>query len=156
PAAALSPLVTPVTLTAMPLAHSTVSAALLSSAAVGPNSMALLAADKPDLEFDADQSYRRKSSRKRWVLAVAAVGGLGAVGVGVVARGLQSDGRAAVVSLPPVVVQAALVAPPSDGPAPAAKLSNFEAPSAAAPRLSDDVKRALLEADKARAAKNRA
>src|SRR5262252_9528948 len=38
-------------------------AALASNAAMGPNSFAPLATDKPDLEFDTDASFRRKSSR---------------------------------------------------------------------------------------------
>jgi hypothetical protein len=130
------------------------SAALMSNAAVGPNSMAPLASDKADLEFDSDMPFRRKSSRGRWGLAIAAVAGLGVVGVVAASRAsvFKSDGGTPAVP-PPALGAQAMLPLPSETPPVAAKLSNFDSPT---PRMNDDTKKALLEADKVRAAKNRA
>lgn len=128
-------------------------AALASNAAVGPNSMAPLASDKPDLEFDTDVAFRRKPSRGRWGLVIGAVACLGVVGVVAASRSSLSRSDAGAPAVPVAAAQA-MMPLPSDTPAPeAAKLSSFEQTPT---KMSDDTKKALLDADKVRAAKNRA
>jgi hypothetical protein len=124
---------------------------------IGPNSTAPVAADKPDLEFDTDVPFaNRKSSRAKWVLAVAALGAVGVAGVGMMQGWFAKPSSAAALELPPLPTEApvAMQTPPAAEPAPADKAPSAD-PSQGG-RINDNTKKALLDADKARAEKNRA
>jgi hypothetical protein len=125
---------------------------------IGPNSTAPVATDKPDLEFDTDVPFRKgKSSRAKWVVAMVGLAGLGVAGFGGTQGWFARPSAAAALELPPLPTETpvAMQAPPAPAaePAPATPAA---APSANPHGLTDDKRKALLDADKARSAKSRA
>jgi hypothetical protein len=143
PPASLDPFAPPISLAANPLFAPT----------FGPYSTAPVAADKPDLEFDSELDFRRrKSSRGKWVLVAAGLGAVGVAGMGMSQGWFARPSAAAAVELPPLPAPTPLAE--NVAPAPAAE-ALAPKPTADTTRLTDDTRRALLDADKVRADKAR-
>jgi hypothetical protein len=126
---------------------------LVTTREFGPNSTAPVASDKPDLEFEADLGFRSKRRGGRRVLVAAVVGVVGLVGFAAARGWILKSEASAITPAPaaPPVAEAALLAPIEPAAPPATPTS-----TANPTRLTDDAKRALLDADKVRAEKARA
>jgi hypothetical protein len=122
--------------------------------AVGPNSTAPVATEIDDFDFDTGPSAfrKKKSGATRWIAAAAVLGAIGygatkmdkLSALGFAARGVAA--QSLVATTPP---QAAPPPPAVTPPPPAADTAPKPAPPES--RFSDDQKKALMEADKARA-----
>jgi hypothetical protein len=98
-----------------------------------------------DIDFDLETvSFGKKRSPAKWIIGIAAVLG----GLGFAAMNMNSTPEAIA---PAVAAQPAPATPPAYAAIPAQPTP--VTPAVAKPALSDDAKRALMEADKTRAAK---
>jgi hypothetical protein len=98
-----------------------------------------------DIDFDLDTvSFAKKRSPAKWIVGIAAVLG----GLGFAAMNASSEPEA----IPPGPAAAAPAAPPAYESPPPAQPTPIT-PAVTKPALSDDAKRALMDADKTRAAK---
>jgi hypothetical protein len=99
-----------------------------------------------DIDFDLDSvNFGQKRSPAKWIIGIAAVLG----GLGFVAMNMNGTTE----SIPPAVAAPAAPAAYESRPTPAAEPTPAAPVVPAKAALSDDARKALLEADKARAAK---
>jgi hypothetical protein len=99
-----------------------------------------------DIDFDVDTvNFGRKRSPAKWIVGIAAVLG----GVGFAAMSMNSQAE----SIPPAVAAPAMPPPYETPPPSTPPASDMPATTPAKATLSDDARRALADADKARAAK---